>query len=527
MGVVVLVLLIACVNLANLMLSRATARAHEFGVRLALGAGRRRLIRQVLTESLAISGIGVLAALPLASLGSRALVAWASPEDPWRLSLALDWRVLTFAGGIAVVATCLFGLVPALAAARVDLNASLQAGRRSASGGRFGAGVGRGLVVAQLAVSLVLLGGAALLGRSLWNLRHQDFGFQPEGAVLIDLPVEFSPAMMRRQGAIRQPLYERLNSLPGVRSAAVSGFGPMGPLQRTITISTPTRPARESDYTRLVHVSPRYFETMRIPLVAGRGITEEDRAGTPNTAVLSESAARALFGTTDPIGQRISGGRQFQANNSLLVVGVAHDLRFGNPREPFGFVVYRSFEQASAPVTAAVVRPSGQVAAMVGALRAAIRETAPDVRVGSIRPLTDVVESKLGNDRVMAAIAVSFGALALALVGVGVSGVVSYAARRRTREIGIRLALGANRRSVSLMMLRDIARLGLVGAIAGIAGSAAVARALRGVLFAFAPLDYAVLLGAAVALLAVSAAGAWLPARRAARLDPMDALRQE
>ncbi|HEY1494762.1 MAG TPA: ABC transporter permease [Candidatus Solibacter sp.] len=518
MAIVGLVLLIACVNLANLLLGRAAARTHEFGIRLAVGAGRARLIRQLLTECFAITALGTLAALPLADRGARALITWAATDEHWRLSLQPNWRVLAFTAVIALLATCLFGLAPALAATRIDVHSALQGARRGLTAR---GSLGRILVVAQLAISLVLLSGAALLTRSLWNLRHQDYGFQRDGTLVVDLPVEFNRAMMKRNTALRQPLFDRLNALPGVRSAAVAAFGPMGAMQHTSNLSTPIRPAQPGDFTRVVHVSPRYFETMRIPLVAGRPLDAADREGAPRVAVLSEAAARALYGAENPIGRTLSEARQYESQHAIEIVGVARDVRFGNPREPFGFILYVPLEQEPAPITTAVIRP----AALAAAARAAVHEIDSNVMVGPIRPLDEIVDSKLGNDRMLSTLALCFALLSLALVAVGVYGVLSYAVERRTHEIGIRLALGAARASVVRLMLRDIARLLFAGVLSGAVCAFLATRALRTLIFAFAPADYALLAAAAAVLILIAFLAAWLPAHRASRLNPIEALR--
>jgi predicted permease len=523
-GITGLVLLMACSNLANLMLGRAAARSQEIGVRLALGAGRARIARQLLTESLLLSVLGTGAALVLAERGASWLVAWGSAAGDWRLSLGLEWRHLAFTAAIAVAATCLFALAPAWTATRLDLHSALQG---SYSAGRFRNRLGRFLIVAQLAVSLTLLSAAALLAHSLWTLRHQDFGFDAGHVLMADIPLEFTKAMMRRNTAIRQPLYDRMNTLPGVRSAAVDAFGVMGSLVHTCFLSTPERPCQPGESTRLVHISERYFETIGTPILAGRGITEADRADSPKVVVLSRNAAHTLFGNANPLGRFISSDKRFESKDALQVVGVAGDVRFSNPRDPFGFVLYVPLTQDPAPVTAVLLRAASDPARLAPTVRAVFHEVDPALFVGAIHPLAESVESQLSNDKLLALLSTCFGLLSLALTAVGVYGVIAYATQRRTQEIGIRLALGAERAAVSRMMMGEVARLAFAGTMLGAAGAVAATRALRSMLFAFAPGDYALLVAAAALLLLIAAAAGYLPARRAARLDPMNALRQQ
>jgi putative ABC transport system permease protein len=526
-GMTGLVLLIACSNLANLMLGRATARTREIGVRLALGAGRSRIARQLLTEGLLLSALGTAIALLLATGGARWLVDWASAGGDWRLPLGFEWRHLAFTAAVAVAATCVFGLAPAWTATRVDVQSALQSANRGNAGGRFRNRLGRCLIVAQLSVSLTLLSAAALLTRSLWNLRHQDFGYDADRVLVADIPLEFTKAMMRQRAALRQPLFERMNAIPNVRSAAVSAFGVMDSTVHTCSLSTAERSEQPGDFTRRVHVSARYFETIGTRILAGRGITEEDRADSPRVVVVSQNAARALFGGTDPIGRFVSTGKVFESKDALQVVGVAHDVRFFNPRDPFGFVLYVPLTQDPAPVTAVEVRGGSDAARLAGAVRGALHEVDPSLLVGAIRPLADSVEAQLSNEKMLAMLSACFGVLALGLTAVGVYGVIAYAVQRRTQEIGIRLALGAERAAVSRMMMRDVGLLVLAGTVLGAGGAIAATRVLRTMLFDFAAADYTLLVGAAGLLFAFAAAAGYVPARRAARLDLMSALRQE
>jgi len=521
-GITAAVLLIACCNLANLLLGRATARTHEIGVRLALGAGRGRIVRHLLTESFLLSTLGTLAAGGLAWWGSRAL----TQAEGWHLAIDPSWRVLGFIAAIAILATLLFGLAPAVSATRFDLLPALNAHRRTQTGGRPRQLLGKLLIVTQISTSLLLLTGAALLGRTLWNLQHQDFGFTRGNILMIDLPVEFGPKMLSRSLRLRPALYDRLLALPGVRSVAFSACGLMSGWQKTGPASTPERPAQKSDYTRYTYVTPHYFETLGIRLVAGRAIDETDRAGAAPVMVLSETAARTLFGGANPLGRMVSGSYTFQGKSAAQVVGVAHDVRFG-PRDPYAFQIYLPFSQSQFPMTEALLRTAGDPASMAGSVRAAIQDLDATVAVGAVATLQQKIDSGLVHERMMALLSACFGLLALVLTSVGVYGVIVYAVERRTREIGIRLALGAARRQVAAMLLRELGLLVLASLMLGIAATLAATRTIQTLLYGIAASDFVTVAAAALALALVAALAAWIPARRAAHLDPMDALRTE
>ena len=514
------ILLIASCNLANLLLSRATARRHEIGVRLALGASRGRLFRQLLTESAVLSIIGAGLALPVAAWGSRVLVALAARQVTLQSPLA----AAAFTAALAILVTCLFGIAPAVAATRVDVHAALQASRGCGSGALRRQPFGRMLVVAQLSLSLVLVTAAGLLVRTLWNLRHQDYGFEAESVLQVGLPLEIGRDTWKRSTAIRDPLYERVNAIPGVRVAALSSCGPFSAIQQTIQVSAPGRPFEDSDGPRMVHVSPGYFQIM-VRVVAGRPITADDRGGAPAVAVISQTAARRLFGAENPVGRYISTARAFDVAHRLLVVGVAHDVHF-TPRDPYGFIVYVPLAQSPAPITEIHVRAAGDAARLSAAVRAAVRDTNPNVRIGEIRVLRDAIDAGLTQEKLMAWLSTAFGLLALALTFVGVYGVVGYTVARRTHEIGIRLALGAGRGQIARMVLKDVGLLLAFGLLAGCVASLAAGGALRALLFGIDGMQGTLAI-AGVSIAMVSLAAGWVPARRAARLDPTAALRQE
>jgi predicted permease len=525
MGIAGLVMLIACCNLANLLLARAAARTHEMGVRLALGAARARLIRQLLTESLVLAGLGSMLGLVVAAWGSRELVALASVGHPWRIAMETGWRVPVFAAGVTILAACLFGLAPALAATKLDVNSALQASGRTQSGSRSRARASRFFVIAQVSISLLLIAAASLLVRSFWNLQHQDFGYRQEGVLMVEMRIDFATLRAAREIAV-QPVYERMNAIPGVRSAALAGLGPFSPVMTGASIALPERPPLGSDDAHPVGVSPRFFETMGIPIVAGRAITEDDRAETTKVAVISETAVRRVFGAANPLGRYFTNGKQFDASKAIQIVGVARDIRLSGPRDPFGAIVYQPLAQEPAPLTSVMLRTAGDPALFAEVARQAVREAVPRLKITAIRPLGDVVGSQLGQERMMALLSAAFGLLALVLAGVGLYGVMAYGVERRTQEMGIRLALGASRGQVSGLLLREAALVLAVGLAVGTAATVALGQAAKAMLFGLTPHDPAMLLCAAVLLSMVGAVASYFPARRAARIDPARSLRQ-
>jgi len=525
MVLVTVVLLIACCNLANLVLGRGATRRHEIGVRLALGAGRARIIRQLLTESLALAICGALSALGLAAWGWPALRQHL--ELPLPVVLGLNWHAFLFTALAAVCAASLFGLAPALATTRLDLLTALQTNPRSQSGGPSAHRLGRLLIGVQISVSVLLLYGAGLLGRSLWNLEHQDYGFRTDRLLLANFSWHLEDLDNFSEDKLAQPLYERLNSLPGVVSGAVFSSGPLGNATSTNTLSTPEHPSAAENDTLEVHVSPRYFETMGTPIVRGRAIADSDRAGSPPVTVLSQTEARRLFGSADPIGRLVSPNKHYQAKEVLQVIGIARDIRFSGPHDTSNALFYIPLAQSPAPVTSIAVRTAGNTAAAVAAIRIALHELAPSREIARIEPVEETIDDALGADYLLALSSGGFSLLALALTALGVYGVVAYSLAGRTREIGIRLALGANGMRIGRMVAREYAWLVTLSAAAGAAGAMALAGLLRERLFGVAPNDSIALLAAVFLLTAVAAVAGWRPVYRAGRVDPTEALREE
>lgn len=519
MGMVAMVLLIACANLATLLLERAQAREREMAVRRALGAGRGRLVRQLLTEGLLLSALGAAAGLLLARWGAPKLVQLASGDPPWQLPIGLNGRMVAFTTAVSVLATLLFALAPAWRASHP--------GSSRHTAGRSQRRWSRTFIVAQVALSVVLVGGAALLGRSFWNLLHQNFGLASEGVLTLRLPFEMRPGVMKVHEALRDVLEERLRQLPQVREAALSSCGPFDTIQHTGALSSPDEPMRQGDNVRIAHVSAGYFRTMGLQVLAGRGITAADRKETERVTVLSRSAARRFFPGEGPVGKLASFGRTFDPEKAVRVVGVVEDLRFASAREDFGIIAFTPLSQDPAPITSISVRTDGDPSRLAAPLRALVREAAPSLTVGEAVPFRAFIENSVRQERMMAVLALGFGALALLLAGIGVYGVVAYGAARRTQEFGIRMALGAREADVRALVLRDVAWLACIGCLLGTGAALASTRVLRNLLFGLAPDDAFTLALAAGTLAVVALAAAWWPARRAAQADPVAALRCE
>jgi predicted permease len=521
MAIAGLVLLMACCNLANLLLGHATARGHEMGVRIALGARRRRLVCQLLTESALLAAAGAGLGFAFAAWGSKALVSLAGDGQDLRLDLAPDGRLLLFLAATSVAAVILFGVAPAIFATRVDAHASLQANRR-VSGGRGVTKLSRCFVTVQIAVSLALVSGAVLLVHSFRNLQTQDFGYQQEGALLVNFRMDRALLSLPDATPVLA-LRERLNAIPGVRSAALSGPGPLTRLQSNSRISVVGDPARTVNAMRAV-VSAGYFETMKIPILAGRGISTDDRKGTEPVAVLSETAARRLFGKANPIGLSVA----YESGQQLRVVGLAHDVRAHNPREEFLPILYLAMAQEGrAVLQVAALRTAGNPASFAPAVKVAVREALPGIRIDSTTPVAAMLDGMMQQERMLALLSGAFGLLTLLLASGGLYGVIAYSVELRTRELGIRLALGAERATVTTMLLAEIGKLLTAGSLIGLAGALALAREFRSLLFGITAQDPQTLAAAVVLLSAVGLAAAYIPARRAGRMDPMAALRTE
>ncbi|HEX5107417.1 MAG TPA: ABC transporter permease [Vicinamibacterales bacterium] len=530
MAIVALLALLTACNLANLLLARATARTREIAVRLAIGAGRRRVVRQLLTESLVLCCLAGGIGLVLAWLTAGRLVDLASAGEGWLLDLRVSWRIVGFTALVSLGAALIFGLAPALTATRGDVNPALQ-GRGHQGGGEASPRhyVPRTFVVAQVSLSFLLVAAASLLVRSFWNLTHQDFGFDPRGVLMAELEAEgraFGPRWAQSADLVR----ERIRRMPGVVDAGLIGSGVLGQWSPTSVgpIALPDRVVPESAGVRLVPVSASYLETLRIRVLRGRPIQQQDGAQSTRVAVISETAARVIFGSEDPIGRLFAPGSEFPARFTLEVVGVMQDHVFGAPREPFQPLVF---------VPLAQLPPGGPPRLMLrvvndrepwtAALQTALRESAPEFRLLRVRPLGELLSFATRQEHLLAWLSGAFAGLGLLLAGVGLYGVVACSTSRRTREIGILMALGAGPEEIRRSVLKESFVAVALGMAIGLAAAIAATRYLETLLFGVSRRDPASILVTSCLLLAVGMIAGYLPARRASRSDPLESLRHE
>ena len=526
LGVVVIVLLICCANLAGLLLTRASGRGKEIAIRAALGATRRRLLRQMLTESFLISLLGTVAA-GLVVTWAAELVQQVPLPLPFRLALDLqpDARVFAFMAALTVATTILVGLLPALRATRVDLSTMLRAGFRDVVRRSHRFSLGDGLVVAQITMSVLLLVGALLFLRTLQRAGSLDPGFRTENMLLV--PIEPAPGATEPTTPTIERIREAVAALPGVQSVSWTNYAPLGVGgvgRRGVSVDGyQPAPGEEMEFAFAV-VGPDYFETIEIGLVVGRGFNAGDREGAPGVAVVSEAFARHFWPGSNPVGRRLTTGGE--VSSWLEVVGVAEDSRYMSLGEAPRPVLYTSALQEEWSATL-VIGTLGDPAALAAAVRARIAATAPSWATGSIRTMQQQVGTSLLPQRVAGWVLSAFGVVAMVLAAVGLYGVVAYAAARRTREIGIRMALGASRRDVLRLVSRQSLALVGTGVVLGLTAAALVTRLLAAFLLGTQPLDPLTFIGAPLLLVATAFVATYLPARRATRVDPMVALRAE
>jgi predicted permease len=528
MGMVGLVVLIACANVANLLLARATSRQKEIAVRLAIGAGRRHLVRQLLVESLTLALLGAVAGLPLAAATTRVLLRTLPFEGvALTLSSGLDTRVVLFALGLSLATAVLVGLVPALQATRPNLNTALrQEGALASAAGplRFR----KGLVVAQVALSALLLVGAGLFTRSLANLRGTDAGFRSEGLLTFSLDPRRSGYSIEDTRALLGRVRERLQAVPGARAVSMARNALMTEAiwQMTTRVEGYTPGEGENMNPRVNGVGPGFFTTLGMPLVAGRELDERDGPGAPRVVVVNEAFASRYFKGQSAVGRRLGFGRD--EDLPIEIVGVVRDARLDRVREEperFLFTSYAQDEDLTGVVF--YVRTDGDPAALAAPVRAAVGEIDAALPVTDVKTMARVIDENLFTDRIVAGLSAAFGLLATLLAAVGLYGVMSYAVARRTREIGVRVALGADRARIVSLVLGEIAVLAGVGMAIGLPGGWGLGKLVESRLYGLSAFDPATLAFAASVLAAATLFAGALPAWRALRVEPATALRYE
>jgi predicted permease len=532
MGAVLFVLLIACVNVANLLLVRASARESELAVRTALGAGRARVVRQLLTESVVLALLGGAAGAALAMWATRALVALAPEKTPRLHEVGVDSSVLLFTLAVSLGTGILFGLAPALRASRPDLSSVLKEGTRG-SRGRVAVQARSVLVVLETALAVVLLAGAGLLLRSFGELLHVDPGFDPQNAIVFNLsppsPKYEEDAQLR---VLANAIVERMQRLPGVVAAGASSFGqPLDDNDFVISFNVegrPEPPPGERPAMRIAPVTPGYFRALGLHLVRGRLFTEQDREGSAQVAILTQAAARKFFPNEDPIGKNIIlGWSSNGVRRGGEVVGIVGDFKQSTLDREADPQLFLPYDQAPLGILSVVVRSTADLGAVAAAARAQVREVDPDLPLYELQTLEDLVAASVSQPRFYMLLLGGFAAVALLLAAIGMYGVIAYAVSQRRQEIGVRMALGASRDRVVRMVLGQGLALAFVGAVAGLLGAFLATRGLRSLLFAVSASDPMTYTGVALTLVLVAALASYLPARRAARTEPQLALRGE
>jgi predicted permease len=533
MVIVGLVLLIACANVGNLLLSRAAARKAEISLRLALGASRFRIVRQLLTESLLLAAFGGVVGILLAQWGVKILVALVAKTSP--LDVQPDLSILVFTAAVSTFAGLVFGLVPALSASKSDLTTAIK--EKSARGGdrrrgRFG--LASGLVVAQVGLSMVLLAGAGLFARSLMKLAEADVGFNRDNVLLLSLDPRLGGYKPAQLSALYRQIIDRLRELPGVQSATIASFSPISGQGRNSTVSvrgyTP-RPGEDRDVNDIL-IGPDYCRTLGVPLLLGREIDIRDTPASQKVAVVNQSFAQYFFHGENPIGRRIFFGDEDdpERGEDLEIVGVIGDVRYESAKEQAGRTAYRPILQvqdSDAYNSNIQIRTSGDAASIAPTVRAVLKQIDSNLPVYGINTLRAQLSGALQRETLIAELVSFFGFLALLLACIGLYGVMAHGVVRRTKEIGIRMALGAERRGIVWMVMRETMLLVLVGIVIGVPVALGAARLISSQLFGLSPADPFSLIVSALVLVGVASLAGFLPARKASKVNPLTALRYE
>ena len=537
MAVVGLVLLIACANIANLLLARAAARQREISVRMAIGAGRSRVMRQLMTESLLLSVLGAGGGLLFAIWGSHLLVRLLSKTgNELQLDVAPDLRVLAFTIGVAILTGLLFGMAPALAAARAEVTHGLKETAQTTTRRRKGIG-GKALVGFQIALSTLLVIGAGLFLRTLVALNKVDVGFRTDRLLLVEInpPVKVYPA--GKDVTLHRRLEEAFAAVPGVDSVAPSWeayvsddsdrttFLPQG-------VTYDPNNSQSEDYNG---VGNRFFETLGIPIIAGRAFGEQDTATSQKVAIINQSLARARFPGQNPIGKMFTtsthdadGHKSTTGDDWIRIVGVCADTRYANLRDvPPPQFILPYIQQTQVGGMTYEIRTRLKPEVILPSLRRVVQQADPDLPLVNVRTQDQQIEADLQQERIFVTLTSGFGLLALALACVGIYGIMAYSVANRRNEIGIRMALGAQPAQVRGMILRESTWLAIAGIVVGVGAALLLTRMIKSMLYGIQPWDPPTLTVGVLILLTVALAASWIPARRAARVQPMDALRHE
>lgn len=523
-----LVLLIACLNLANLLLARAAGRQHEIAVRLSIGASRGRLLRQLFTESLLLAGIGGLLGVIVAKPVCRVLLQYAGGDGSLTLDARVDARSLAFTFGLSLLTGLLFGIAPAWRATRIDLSPAMKGSGHGATGSGSRMRLGRLLVSAQVALSVLLLVGAGLFVRTLVSLSKVDLGFRPERL----LTFQTDPSRNGYQGQVLADIYSRMQqriaAIPGVESVGISQEGL---IQGTVTNDHVYFPGRQvkpgGPGSYLLFCSDSFLKTMRIPVVLGRDLLAVDGPSSPMVAVVNQTFAKRYFDGENPVGETFFLGNT--PTRPIRIVGIAKDAHYSGVRAPVPPTSYIPYTQRLPELTQMtfVIRTMLPPLSIAGAVRLAVAEISLTIPVAELRTQEDQIQSSLGTERLFAGLVSSFGALAALLAAIGLYGVLAYTVTRRTAEIGIRIALGASSGSVQWLVLRESLVTVALGMLVGVPAALALTRLIRSMLYGITPTDSISFVTALMLMTVVTAVAAWVPARRAARVDPMIALRCE
>jgi predicted permease len=521
------VLLLACANLANLLLARSAARQREMSVRLALGATRSRVLRQVLTESLLLSSLGGIAGLVLGYFGRNViphLLSSSWEETP--LNTHFDFRIFAFTAAITLATGLLFGLAPAWQATRTNVSAALKDSASASTRRRKGL-LGKGLVIFQIALSSLLVVSAGLFTLTLVHLGSANLGFDPRNLILFEIQAPQSRYPSPQDVTLHRRIEERLARIPGVQTITLTATPVLADSTSRNTFQPTDRPNSEADGAHVNEVGHRFFETYSIPIRYGRNFNSTDTPSSPPVAVVNQALVKQFYPGVNPIGKTFSTG---DGPNDLVyqIIGISADAKYANLREmppPTYYTLYD--QQKEEPGMTYVVQTRLSPAVILPAIRSAVQEIDKDLPLRDTRTQTGQIDATVSQERLFATLTLAFGVLALILAAIGTYGIMAYTVSRRTSEIGVRMALGAQPRQVRLMVLRESGTMAIIGVAVGIAASIALARLVRSMLFGLTPTDPAILIGTACLLFAMAVIAAYGPARRASRIDPMQALRHE